>query len=341
MSELPIWLSSYLNGLHVHDEVANHSGLHPEHWDTLFNRLANLSAKDISSRATEINQLLQNSSIKHDSDQQWHLDPLPFMFSKADWALIEAGVKQRTQLLNRVQQDIYSDQKLVMDGLIPAQQLYRDNNYLREGFSLPAKDLKLFFTALDVYRDPSGKFKVLTDHCQCPLGLGLLLESRIIARRVMAEEFAECGVQEIKHFLQLFQDNVNEYSSNMDDPRIVILTKGADDPNYNEHAFLSTYFGYTLVQSADLTVRNGQVCLKTLQGLGKINVIIRWLPDRIIDSLEQTEYSVHGIPGLLQAVRAGSVKVINPFGSGVLTSTAIKCHLAKLSTHLLNEPLIL
>ncbi|MGB5445013.1 MAG: circularly permuted type 2 ATP-grasp protein, partial [Psychromonas sp.] len=115
----------------------------------------------------------------------------------------------------------------------------------------------------------------------------------------------------------------------------------ADDPNYNEHAFLSTYFGYTLVQSADLTVRNGQVCLKTLQGLGKINVIIRWLPDRIIDSLEQTEYSVHGIPGLLQAVRAGSVKVINPFGSGVLTSTAIKCHLAKLSTHLLNEPLIL
>ena len=127
----------------------------------------------------------------------------------------------------------------------------------------------------------------------------------------------------------------------MDDPRIVILTQGADDPNYNEHAFLSSYFGYTLVQSADLTVRNGQVCLKSLQGLKKINVIIRWLPDRLIDSLEQTEYSLHGIPGLLQAVRSGSVKVINPFGSGILSSAAIKCHLQELSTHLLKEPLIL
>jgi uncharacterized circularly permuted ATP-grasp superfamily protein/uncharacterized alpha-E superfamily protein len=340
-STTPEWLSLYLDKSHSHDELVNHSGLNPEHWDTLFNRLSSLTAEDVNSRSIEISQLLQNGNIKYESNQQWQFDPLPFMLSKEDWSTIEAGVKQRTTLLNKIQQDIYGEQQLLMDGSIPAQQLFQDKDYLREGFSLPRNELKLFFTAVDIYRTPTGEFKVLADHCQCPLGLGLLLKSRIIARRVMADEFAECHVQQIKNFLQSFQETINEYSRYMDDPRIVILTQGIDDPNYNEHAFLSTYFGYTLVQSADLTVRNGEVCLKSLQGLGKINVILRWLPDRCIDSLEQTEYSLHGIPGLLQAVRENSVKVLNPFGSGVLSSPAVQRNLAQLSKTLLQAPLLL
>ena len=341
MPELPKWLSLYLKQAHVHDELANHGGRYPEHWDSLFKRLGNLTAEDVSGRATEISQLLQNGNTKPESNQQWHFDPLPFMFSKSEWTLLEEGIKQRTVLLNKIQQDIYGEQKLLLEGYIPAQQLYQNSNYLREGFSLPSNELKLFFTALDIYRAPSGEFKVLADHCQCPLGLGLLVESRIIARRVMAEEFADCNVQQIKGFLKVFQEGINEYTQYMDDPRVVILTQGSDDPNYNEHAFLSAYFGYTLVQSADLTVRNGEVCLKSLQGLGKINVIVRWVPDRSIDSLEQTEYSLHGIPGLLQAVREGYVKVLNPFGSGVLTSSAVQCNLARLSEHILKQPLII
>lgn len=340
-STSPKWLSSYLNNPHSHDELVNHCGLNPDHWDTLFNRLSNLTSEEVNSRAIEISQLLQNGNIKLEKNHQWHVDPLPFMFSKDEWISIEAGVKQRTTLLNKVQQDIYGEQKLLMDGSISAQQLFQDKNYLREGFSLPSDELKLFFTSVDIYRAPTGEFKVLADHCQCPLGLGLLLKSRLIARRVMAEEFAECNVQQIKKFLHSFQETINEYTHYIDDPRIVILTQGIDDPNYNEHAFLSTYFGYTLVQSADLTVRNAEVCLKSLQGLGKVNVILRWLPDSCIDSLEQTEYSLHGIPGLLQAVREGTVKVLNPFGSGVLSSPAVQCSLEQLSQELLNEPLLL
>ena len=330
-----------MNKSHGHDELANHSGLNPDHWDTLFNRLSSLTAEDVSSRDIEIRQLLQNGNIKQESNQQWHFDPLPFMLSKSDWNQLEQGIKQRTELLNKIQLDIYGEQKLLIDGPIPALELFQDKNYLREGFSLPSNELKLFFTAVDVYRTTSGEFKVLKDHCQCPLGLGLLLKNRIIARRVMAEEFAECNVQQIKEFLKLFQETINEYTRYMDDPRVVILTQGIDDPNYNEHAFLSTYFGYTLVQSADLTVRNGEVCLKSLQGLGKINVVLRWLPDRSIDSLEQTEYSLHGIPGLLQAVREGNVKVLNPFGSGALSSPAVQHHLGELSQQLLQQPLLL
>jgi len=340
-SKTPEWLSSYLNEPHSHDELVNHRGLNPEHWDTLFKHLSSLTAEEVNSRAIEINQLLQNGNIKHESNQQCQFDPLPFMFSKDEWNAIEVGIKQRTTLLNKIQQDIYGEQRLLIDGSIPAQQLFQNSNYLREGFSLPSNEIKLFFTAVDLYRTPTGEFKVLADHCQCPFGLGLLLKSRIIARRVMAEEFAECNVQQIKKFLQAFQDTINEYTHYMDDPTIVILTEGVEDPNYNELAFLSTYFGYTLVQSADLTVRKGEVNLKSLQGLGKVNVIIRWLPDTCIDSLEQTEYSLHGIPGLLQAVREDTVKVLNPFGSAVLSSPAVQCNLEKLSQDLLQAPLLL
>lgn len=335
------WLSSYFKKAHNHDELANHCGLDSEHWNTLFNSLCNLSADEMNSRAIEINQLLQNGNIKHESNEQCQFDPLPFMFSPNEWRLIEAGVKQRAELLNIIQHDIYGGQQLLINGAIPAQQLYQNKHYLREGFSLPSNELTLFFTAVDIYRTPNGEFKVLADHCQSPLGLGLLLKSRIIARRVMAEEFAECNVQQIKKFLNVFHETINEYTHYMDDPRIVILTQGIEDPNYNEHAFLSTYLGFTLVQSADLTVRNGEVCLKSLQGLGKVNVILSWLPDNCIDSLEQTEYSLHGIPGLLQAVREEKVKVLNPFGSGVLSSLAVQCNLAKLSQDLLNTPLLL
>jgi len=341
-TNMPEWLSLYVNDfLHKHDELVNHCGINAEHWDALFNHLSTLSAEDFNSRAIEINQLLQNGNIKYESTQQYQFDPLPFLFSKADWSSIEAGIKQRTILLNTIQQDVYGEQQLLMNGSINAQQLFQDKNYLREGFSLPKDELKLLFTAFDIYRTTTGEFKVLADHCQCPLGLGLLLKNRIIARRVMAEEFAECNVQQIKKFLETFQDIIAEYTHNIDDPRIVILTKGIEDPSYNEHAFLSTYFGFTLVQAADLTVRNGEVCVKSLQGLGKINVILRWLPDRSIDSLEQTEYSLHSIPGLLQAVRENSVKVLNPFGTGVLSSVAVQSNLAQLSKDLLNEPLLL
>lgn len=340
-STTPEWLALYLNDSFKHDELVNHRGLNPVHWDILFKRLSSLNAEDINSRAIEINQLLKNGNIKYESNQECQFDPFPFMFSKDDWQAIEAGIKQRTRLLNKIQQDIYSEQRLLMDGSIPAQQLFQDKNYLREGFSLPKNELKLFFTAVDIYRTSTGQFKVLSDHCQCPLGLGVLLKSRIIARRIMAEEFAECNVKQIKQFLELFQEAINEYTHYIDDPRIVILTQGTEDPNYNEHAFLSTYLGYTLVQSEDLTVRNGEVCLKSLQGLGKINVILRWLPDNSIDSLEQTEYSQHGIPGLLQAVRENTVKVLNPFGSGILSSSAIQLNLEQLSQKILQEPLLL
>ncbi|WP_111979160.1 circularly permuted type 2 ATP-grasp protein [Algibacillus agarilyticus] len=343
MSDLPEWLAKYLKANLLHDEVEHHNGGTTEHWDTLFSRLANLSELDITVRTNEIKRLLQDSGVTHSAyaTTKWQLDPLPLMLSSVDWLRIEAGIKQRVGLLDHIKSDLYGSQLLLMNGQISSNLLHQNANYMRECFDLPAQTSGLFITAFDIYRDENGQFNVLADHCQAPKGLGLLLENRIIARRVMSDEFAECNVQRVAHFFELIQQNINNSTSNMRDPRVVIWSQGVNDPNYSEHAFLATYLGYTLVQSADLTVRKGKVWLKSLAGLRKVDVILRWLPDRCIDSLEQTEYSLHGIAGILQAIREGAVKVFNPMGCGVLEAPAIKQNLSVLAEQLLGEPLIL
>lgn len=343
MSTLPSWLATYFNENLVHDEIEHHNGGTSEHWDLLFNGLANLTSAEINIRANEICRLLQDSGVSQNTEamKEWRLDPLPLMLSPLDWQTIESGIKQRVELLKQIKKDLYSKQSLVLNGSISANLLYAENRYTRECFNLPNQENGLFITAVDLYRDSNGQFKVHKDHCQTPSGLGSLLENRIVARRVMSEEFAECNVQRVANFFQLIQQYINDSTSSMVDPRVVIWSKGVDDPNYVEHTFLATYLGYTLVQSADLTVRKGKVWLKSLAGLRKVDIIIRWLPDNTIDSLEQAEYSIDGIPSIFQAIREGTVKVFNPLGSGLLESAIIKTQLPALSQQLLGAPLIL
>ncbi|MER2493871.1 circularly permuted type 2 ATP-grasp protein [Catenovulum sediminis] len=343
MLEMPAWLSSYLNGTHHHDEVEHHSGGDTQHWDVLFARLANLSDKDIHLRSNEIKRLLQDSGVTFGMKNQtsWRLDPLPLMLSENDWQVIKAGVIQRTELLNKIANDLYGHQELLLNGLLSASQLKASSSYLRECYSFTGTEQKIFVAAYDIYRDKDGHFKVLDDHLQAPQGLGLLLENRIIARRVMGDEFAECNVQRIANFFNKIQDSINDLTPSLRDPRVVILTKGSDDPFYSEHAFLSAYLGSTLVRSADLTVRKGKVWLKSLKGLRKVDVIVRWIDDSGLDSLEQNAYSMDGIPGLFQAVRNQTVKVINPVGCGILESACVKTNINRIAQYFLSEPLIL
>jgi len=342
MHEMPNWLSLYLNGTHLHDEVEHHCGGDTEHWDVLFAKLASLSEKDIHLRTNEIKRLLQDSGVTHagEADIHWRLDPLPLMLSEKDWLTVKQGVAQRVELLNRIADDLYGPQNLLLNGTIPAHQLQASDEYIRECFSL-TQQTKVTLAAVDIFRDTNGQFKVLADHLQSPQGLGLLLENRIIARRVMGDEFSECNVQRIANFFKKFQRTITESTPSLRDPRVVILSKGPADAYYSEQAFLASYMGYTLVQSADLTVRKGKVWLKSLKGLRKVDVIVRWLSDQQVDSLEQNNYSIDGIAGLLQAVRQQSVKLINPLGCGILESPSVKSNIQRIANQLLAEPLIL
>lgn len=342
MLQMPNWLSQYLNGSHLHDEVEHHCGGDTHHWDDLFAKLSNLNENDIHLRTNEIKRLLQDSGVTQSpKGSDWRLDPLPLMLSESDWQTIRSGVIQRVQLLNQIADDLYGERTLIQQGIIPAAHLHASDEYIRECFSLNNQSVKVTLAAVDLYRDRSGQFKVLADHLQHPQGLGLLLENRVIARRVMGDEFSECNVQRIADFFNKFQTCINDAVPGMRDPRVVILSKGPQDAYYSEQAFLATYMGYTLVHSADLTVRKGDVWLKSLKGLRKVDVIVRWLPDAQLDSLEQTDYSIDGIPGLLQACRKQTVHLVNPVGCGVLECPSVKSNIQKIAQQLLNEPLIL
>ncbi|MCX4026209.1 circularly permuted type 2 ATP-grasp protein [Endozoicomonas sp. SM1973] len=328
-TSLPEWISQYL-------------AQHPGKDAAAFHYLQHLSSGDINHRATEIKRLLLNSGfVNSGGKRSWQLDPLPWLVPEAEWQQLEQGVIQRVRLLDAILCDLQGARGLLTQRLIAAEQLFAHSEYLRERYSLPISETGLFLVAMDVGRDYNGQFYLLNDYCQVPEGLGVLLEHRIIARRIMSEEFAECQVERIADFFHYLQQAISQSTLTLKDPRVVILTSGPDDPYYSEHAFLATYLGYTLVRSADLTVRKGKVWLKSLDGLKKVNVILRWIDDRFLDTLEQADFSQKGIPGLLQAVRSQTVKLLNPFGNGLLMMPTIRTHAAQIAQYLLGEQLLL
>ena len=324
------WLSDFVE-----------QGHHDAQTQALFQHLVKLSEDDIQGRSAEIKRLLRNSGfIESGEVLKWSLDPLPMLISEQEWHTIQTGISQRLRILKYVLDDLNGEQSLLARNIIPVRDLRQHPSYLRERHTIPASEQGLFLTAFDIGRDASGKWHVLQDHCQFPRGLGLMLENRIIARRVMSDEFAEVGVQRIADFFQLIQQAINEQARGVADPRVVLLTRGPDDLYYSEQAYLATYLGYTLVRSADLTVRKGKVWLKSLDGLRRVDVIVRWIEDRFLDSLEQNEYSGQGIPGLLQAVRDKNVRLLNPFGNGLLQIPAIKNRLETIARVCLGEEMI-
>lgn len=332
---MPEWLNSYITSSSVPSE--SESLL-----NTLFSRLAGLNSDEVTFRANEIRRLLRNSGFADmDEHQNWQLDPLPMLVSSKSWETISRGIEQRVHLLNQVLLDLNGHKNTLTNGVFSTERLMRHPYYLPESHTIESLNKGLFLCAFDIAQDETGEYFVLNDHCQFPRGLGLLLENRIVARRVMSEEFAECGVQRIAGFFEQLQQAISEEVATINDPRIVILCRGPDDQYYSEQAYLATYMGYTLVRSADLTVRKGQVWLKALDGLRKVDVILRWIEDRFLDSLEQVDYSTFGIPGLLHAVRTKNVVLLNPMGNGVIQIPAIKNDLHKACEYFNNGPLLL
>ena len=345
MTQLHLSFEDYVNAANPTDEMVGEDGEIARHWQTLVDKLAELSTDDLNARTSEIHRLLQENGITFDSStdqyQGWQLDPMPMILSEEDWLFLQQGIIQRQKLLNLIYKDIYGEQVLFKEGVLPASLVRRQKSFIRERVNRETKVPDLFVTAMDIGRDKNGQFKVLADHCQCPNGMGFLLENRVVNRRVMGEEFNELGVQRISRYFQLLQQHISDQVAGANDPRVVILSSGPSHPYYPEHAYLASYMGYTLVRSRDITVRKGKVWLKTLQGLRPIDIILRWVKDNEIDSLELNEYCPDGIPGLIQAVRAGNVKVINPLGAGVVESQALMPFLPAMAQRLLGQDLII
>ena len=277
-------------------------------------------------------------------DRPWSLDPVPLILSAPEWRGLEAGLIQRSRLLNWVLRDLYlGTQRLIVDGFIPPELVYSNPGFLRPCRGLPvAGQVMLHLYGADLVRSASGQWMTFADRTQSASGTGYAHENRKVVSRVLPDEIREVSVRSLAPFFRSLRSFLETLApGRRENPVMVLMTPGPLNATYFEHAYLARHLGIPLVEGADLTVRDLRVCLKTLEGLQPVDVILRRVDDSFCDPLELRTESVLGVPGLVQAARAGHVTIANALGSGLVESPAFLTFLPALCRHLLGEDLLL
>jgi uncharacterized circularly permuted ATP-grasp superfamily protein/uncharacterized alpha-E superfamily protein len=306
-------------------------------------------ARELTARAARVQRRVHEDGATYnvhapegDASREWPLQLLPFIVDADEWAGIERGVSQRARLLNATLADVYGAQTLLRDAVLPPALLFAHPQYLRPAHGLaPPGGVHLHVAAFDLARGPEGRWWVLSQRLQAPSGLGYLLENRLIVAQEFPEAFTMLHVQRVASAFQSFLNALRSMSPAGERSRIVLLTPGPLHETYFEQVFLARYLGITLVEGNDLTVRDRQVFLKTMQGLERVHVILRRIDDEWLDPLELRADSALGVPGLLQALRAGEVVLANAPGAGVLESPGLAAFWPGVAKRLLGEELSL
>jgi len=340
----------YATKLGVYDEMLAKEHKVLPYWERFMDAIATLGSEQLELRRREAQRLLRENGVTYNvyGDTQkltrpWRLDPVPLLISSEDWSLIEAGLKQRAELLNLILKDIYGKQQLLKKGLLPSELVLAHDGFLHPCVgTLPHLQRELIVYSANLARGQNGRMLVLDDRSQAPSGAGYALENRTVMTRVLPDIFRETQVHRLSGFFKALRKGLADIAPhNKEDPRIVILTPGSLNETYFEHAYLSSYLGFSLVQGDDLTVRDGRVWLKSLDGLQPVDVILRRVDDSFCDPLELRSASRLGVAGLLEAVRRNNVAIANPLGSSVLENPGLLAFLPRLSRYFLNQELIL
>jgi uncharacterized circularly permuted ATP-grasp superfamily protein/uncharacterized alpha-E superfamily protein len=320
------------------------------HWLKLANYYENMGADKMEQFHEDVSKQLRENGVTYnvygDPDglnRPWNLDPVPMIFGSEDWSITEKGLVQRANLLNFILDDLYGSRTLIKDGLIPFELIYNHGGFLRQLDKIKLQgEQQLIQYSADLARGPDGKMWVLHDRTDAPSGAGYTFENRAAMTRVFPDLVRENQVSKISSYYQTFRNTLSHLSvNNKENPRVVLLSPGATNETYFEHAYISSFMGFTLAFGDDLTVSNGYVWLKTIKGLEKVDVIIRRVDDVFCDPLEFRSDSQLGVVGLMEAVRQKKVLVVNPLGCRILENPALMAFLPKLSRHILKEELIL
>jgi uncharacterized circularly permuted ATP-grasp superfamily protein/uncharacterized alpha-E superfamily protein len=330
------------------DEMVDGTGSLRPQWDGFIDGLSGFPHQEMLHRWDLGQRLIRENGVTYNVyrdprglDRPWQLDPVPMILAAEEWRQIEDAMVQRATLLNQVLADLYGRRSLLKDGLVPPAMLFGHPGYLRPLHGVaPPGGIYLHLYAADLARSPDGRWWVMSDRCEAPSGAGYALENRAILSRMLPEMLRRQPVESLVPFFQKLRESFYDLSPrHRETPRIVLLTPGPYNETFFEHAYLARFLGYTLVEAADLTVRDDHVYLKTLDGLQPVDVILRRTDASYCDPLELRSDSALGVAGLVQAVRRGSVVVANALGSGLLDSGALAPFLPTLSRYLLDEDL--
>ncbi len=336
------------NGYHPgsgFDEMVAADGSVRPHWQPFARFLDGCDPQALNNLQLETVRRLKEQGVHYNVYQDpvgkrrtWQLDPLPLLLSESEWPTLEAGLQQRAQLFNLLLADLYGPQHALREGLIPHELVLRHPEFLRPLQQTPMSALTLY--AVDLARGPDGKWWVMADRTQGPSGAGYVLEARMITRRVLGQSVSGYATAPLAQFFQQLKRHVSKLApESTQEPTIALLSPGIGNEVYFEHAYLAAQLGITLVQGDDLSVRHGNVYLKTVDDLRKVDVLIRRVDSTFCDPLCLRGDSMLGVPGLLQAQALGRVGMANPIGSGVLECPGLLPFLPALARAWLGEEL--
>ena len=270
-------------------------------------------------------------------------DLMPRIIEPEDWRVVERGLEQRVTALNAFCDDIYHDQKIVADGVVPEEIVRSATGYLPECEGLnPPRGVWCHITGSDLVRDADGQFYVLEDNLRCPSGVSYVLENRQILKRTFHHVFEASGVRPVEDYPSRLLEMLNWIAPpGVTSPTVAVLTPGVYNSAYFEHSFLAQQMGVELVEGRDLLVNNGFLCMRTTRGFQRVDVLYRRVADDFLDPLAFRPESLLGVPGLLDVYRAGRLGIANAPGTGVADDKVIYAFVPKIVRYYLGEDMIL
>lgn len=316
----------------------------------LFQRLTSLSDGELIRYQQSAERALLNLGITFQvysdtegTEKIFPFDIIPRIIAADEWAVMEKGLKQRICALNLFLNDIYSDAKIVKDGVIPEEIIKSAATYrpLCEGLK-PPQGIWCHVTGTDLVRDRDGQMYVLEDNLRCPSGVSYVLENRRVMKNTFPAVFSNSHVRSVSNYpgrlLDMLQNLAPAHISN---PEVVVLTPGIYNSAYFEHSFLAQQMGVELVEGRDLVVHDGYVHMRTTRGLQKVHVIYRRIDDDFIDPLAFRPDSALGVPGLMEVYRAGRVALANAPGTGIADDKVVYAYVPKMIKYYMGEDAIL
>lgn len=328
----------------IFDELNEADAIPREGAEVVYDYFNSLSLEELKTRQKNLEASMMNMGITFNvyseeggMERIIPIDIIPRIILAKEWAMLERGLKQRIRALNEFLLDIYSNQKILKDKVIPSDTVFSSKGFIRECMNVkPLKDIYIHITGTDLIRNAQGEFVVLEDNLRCPSGVSYMLQGRELSKQGLAKLISKAKVRSISEYTdKLFE--VLRYVSGKSEPTIAVLTPGIYNSAYYEHSFLAMQMGVELVDYRDLIVENDLLKLRTTKGFKTVDVLYRRLDDVFIDPMAFNPNSLIGIPNLFNAYKKGNLGLANALGTGVADDKVVYAYVPKIINYYLGE----
>jgi uncharacterized circularly permuted ATP-grasp superfamily protein len=342
-------LNEYYIDNSVWDEMCTSEEVR-QHYHGVMKSMQQLSIEELNKKEEQAKRLFMSQGITftvyksgEGIEKIFPFDIIPRIITASEWELIEKGIKQRLTALNLFLKDVYNEQFIIKDGVVPAEMIYSCPHFLREMYRFPVPyDIYVHISGIDLIRDSDGSFYILEDNLRTPSGVSYMLENREITKRLFPDMLPKNNVRSVMEYPTILHKNLVSLSPRQSaNSTVVLLTPGIYNSAYFEHTTLARLMGVELVEGSDLVVDNHRVYMKTTTGLQQVDVIYRRVDDEYLDPLVFNPGSFLGLAGLMSAYRKGNVAVVNAPGNGVADDKAIYVYVPAMIKYYLNEEPIL